>query len=102
MKQELWSDQQTHGSRFEVVLKSEGRLVNQFCPKKRHFEVWGGGSLDMTFFNSFLLCQKLEIVGLSVSDNVLESFPGSDSTNAVIKHMPIPVASPADKDYHQN
>ena len=29
---------------------------------------------------------------------VLQSFPGSDSTNAVIKHMPIPVASPADKD----
>ena len=35
---------------------------------------------------------------ISVSDIVLESFPGSDSTNAVIKHMLIPAASPADKD----
>ena len=44
----------------------------------------------------YLLCQKLESVDLS--DIALESFPGSDSTNAVVKHMPIPVASPADKD----
>ena len=49
-----------------------------------------------------LLCQKLESVGLSVSDIVLESFPGSNSTNAVIKHMPMPVVSPADKDYYRN
>ena len=50
----------------------------------------------MTFFN-FFYCQKLKSVGLSVPDIVLESFPSGDSTNAVIKHMPIPVASPADK-----
>ena len=43
----------------------------------------------------FELCQKLE--GVSLSDIVHESFPGS---NAVIKHMPIPVSSPADKDYY--
>ena len=43
---------------------------------------------------------KLESVDLS--DIVLESFPGSDSTNTVMKHTPIPVASPADKDYHRN
>ena len=56
----------------------------------------------MTFLNFFKLCQKLESFGLSVSDTVLESFPGSDSTNAVIKHMPILVASPGDKDYYRN
>ena len=47
----------------------------------------------------FFIISKLESVGLFVSDIVLESFPGSDSTNAVTKHMSIPVA---DKDYYRN
>ena len=87
---------------------SEGRLVNRFCPKNIilkfvFFFLGGGGAVpDMTFSNFFLLCQKLKSVGLSVLDIVFESFPGSDSTNAIIKHMPIPVASPADKDQYQN
>ena len=50
----------------------------------------GGGVPDIRFLK-FLLCHKLESAGLS--DTVLESFPGSDSANAVIKHMPVPVAS---------
>ena len=51
----------------------------------------------MMLFN-FLLCQKLKSVDLSVSNIVLKSFLGSDSTNAVIKHIPMPAAGPADKD----
>ena len=58
---------------------SEGRLVNQFCPENVILKFGGGGKgvPDMTFLNFLKLCQKLESVGLSVSDIVLESFPGS-------------------------
>ena len=63
---------------------SDGRLVNQFCPKNVILKFGGGGGgLDMTFLN-ILLCQKLKSVGLSVSDIALKSFPGSDSTNVVL------------------
>ena len=65
---------------------SEGRLVNQFCPKKHHFEgfFWREGVPGMTS-SIFSLCQKLKSVGLSVSDIVPKSFPSSVSTNAVLQ-----------------
>ena len=56
----------------------------------------------MTCFNAFYHGKNWKVLALSESDIVLESFPGSDSANAVIKHMFIPAASPEDKDYYRN
>ena len=54
----------------------------------------------MTFFNFFIMSKTGKC--WPVRHCVLESFSGSDSTNAVMKYMPRPVANPADKDYHRN
>ena len=81
---------------------SEERLVNQFCPQNVILKLGEGGRFLIRRFKSFLIMSKTGKCCLSASDIVLESLPGSDSTNARIKHMPIPVASHADKDYYRN
>ena len=80
---------------------SEGILVNQFYPKNIILKL-GGGGRDMTFLDVFYYVKNWKVLAYQYQKIVLESFPGSDSTNAVIKLMPIPVASPGDKDYYRN
>ena len=45
----------------------------------------------MTLFNFFIMPKSEKLESVSLSDIVMESCPSSDSTNPVMKYMPIPM-----------
>ena len=84
-----------------MEVHSEGRPRKSILSKKRHFKACvcvrvGGGGGGLIWFKFF------QIKNWKVLAYQYQTWCCSDSTNAIIKHMPITVASPADKDYYRN